>query len=467
MPIFGNTLSFANNKLEENSIKWRKQYGDIQTLWLGPDPLVTVHDSPTIYNTFLKDGESYSHRPILRVLNDIKHGRYGVIFTDGPLWREHRRFALKVFRDLGLGKNLMQERILNEITAIICNVKDDLKNNINMISLQGELDRGVGSIINALTFGYRYGRDKQEEFNFVKKFAINIVTNGGHPLMKILDTNLNFLKYFPVFKQFYDKAIRDAKEGEDFFLKKIDEHRQRINFDSDEDSIDYVDAYLKEKHKLEKNGEASHYFSDLQLYGTITDLWIAGQETTSNTLSWLCIYLINRPEIQKKIHEELDTVIRSDRLITVEDKNDLNYVNAVVAETQRYCTLVTLNLFHTTAKDVEIRGYKIPKGTLITHHITTVMKDERYFKDPEVFNPERFLDKNGKFFSPPELMPFGIGKRACLGEGLAKMELFLFTANIFNQMRLRSPNREQICEDKLIGITAMPKPWKCRVEFKY
>ena len=90
MPIFGNAFSFGNNKLEKNAIKWKKQYGDIQTIWLGSSPLVTVHDSPTIYETFLKDGDSYSHRPIFPVVDEMRRGRYGVVGTDGPLWLLYR-----------------------------------------------------------------------------------------------------------------------------------------------------------------------------------------------------------------------------------------------------------------------------------------------------------------------------------------------------------------------------------------
>ena len=172
------------------------------------------------------------------------------------------------------------------------------------------------------------------------------------------------------------------------------------------------------------------------MYASLFDLWIAGQETTSNTLAWLCVYLIQNSHVQEKLHAELDLVIGSDRVITLDDKSNLNYVNAVVAETQRFCNLVPINVFHRTTKDTKIHGYYIPVNTVITHQVSTVLQDERYFPDPLVFKPERFLDKNGKFFQPPELMPFGIGKRACLGEGLARLELFLFTSNISNQFKV-------------------------------
>ena len=199
----------------------------------------------------------------------------------------------------------------------------------------------------------------------------------------------------------------------------------------------------------------------------VFDLWLAGQETTSTTLGWLCLYLIRNPEIQKKVHDELDRVISSDRIITVNDKKKLPYVNAVIAESQRCCNLLPFNLFHETTKDVEIRGYKIPKGTAITHQISTVLVDERYFKDPHIFNPSRFLDKNGEFFTPPELIPFGVGKRACLGEGLARMELFLFTANIFNQMKLKPENGVLPNDHRVSNGTISCLPYNTEIEFRH
>uniref|UniRef100_A0AC34FN03 Cytochrome P450 n=1 Tax=Panagrolaimus sp. ES5 TaxID=591445 RepID=A0AC34FN03_9BILA len=227
----------------------------------------------------------------------------------------------------------------------------------------------------------------------------------------------------------------------DFFNNLIEKHRKSINFESDEDPTDFVEAYLRHQHKLKAedgndNNNVNDNFDDTQLYATVLDLWVAGQETTSNTLAWVCAYLIQYPEVQQKLHKELDAVIGSDRMITLDDKANLNYLNAVIAETQRYCNLVPFNLFHRATKDTNIHGYEIPVNTVITYQISTVLMNEKYFPEPQKFMPERFLDKNGKFFQPSELIPFGVGKRACLGEGLARLELYLFTANIANQFKV-------------------------------
>ena len=299
LPIFGNTLSFLNNNMEKSFEKWKKEYGNLHTIWLGSQPVVTLHDSPTIYETFVKDGEAYVDRGNNEGMALFRKGRHGVVFTDGPLWREHRRFTLRVFHDFGLGKNLMQERILLEVTSMIADIKSDLKNNQTEFSLQDEIDRAVGSIINALTLGYRYGREGIEEYKKVKKYALDIVYLSGHPLMKIIDSNAERYKNYPIIKPFYNKVIKLTQDCEDFFMEKVNEHKKRIDFNSDESPLDYTEAFLRQQYLAEQNGDKSGFYSDTQLYAMIIDLWLAGQETSSNTLSWMCIYLINRPEIQQ------------------------------------------------------------------------------------------------------------------------------------------------------------------------
>uniref|UniRef100_A0A914Z2R0 Cytochrome P450 n=1 Tax=Panagrolaimus superbus TaxID=310955 RepID=A0A914Z2R0_9BILA len=112
IPFFGNLLSFYFNDTDVQLQKWKNQYGDILTIWFGGQPWITLHDAPTILETFQKDGETYAGRPHFKWDDIIRLGKNGVVGSDGQKWRENRRFALHVFRNFGLGKNLMQERVL-------------------------------------------------------------------------------------------------------------------------------------------------------------------------------------------------------------------------------------------------------------------------------------------------------------------------------------------------------------------
>ncbi|KAH7704131.1 CBN-CYP-33C9 protein [Aphelenchoides avenae] len=250
-----------------------------------------------------------------------------------------------------------------------------------------------------------------------------------------------------------------------FYQRQIDEHMKDIDFDTDAQPTDYTEAYLREMKKRDAEGFEQN-FTISQLKSMCSDLFTAGQETTSTTLAWGVSYLIHAQDAQRRLHEELDRVIGSDRLIAVSDKHSLHYTNAVICETQRLANLLPQNVPHETTRDVVLDGYTIPKGTTIVPQISCVLYDEKIFPDPKKFDPSRFLDADGRLKRVDELIPFSVGKRQCLGEGLARMELFLILANIFNQFRITSGVKEPSLQ-RIIGGTAQCPPYTCRVERRH
>jgi len=173
--------------------------------------------------------------------------------------------------------------------------------------------------------------------------------------------------------------------------------------------------------------------------------------------------------VQGKMQKELDEVTGTNRdnIISYSERSHLPYINAVINETQRLANILPTNLFRKTTRDVEICGHKIAKGTVIVPQIGSVMFDPRYFPEPQRFLPERFLDEYGKLKKCDELIPFSVGKRQCLGESLARMNLFLFAANFFHKFKvfpvdpLKPPTSA-----KQMGFGVLPTPYKCRVEVR-
>jgi len=250
-----------------------------------------------------------------------------------------------------------------------------------------------------------------------------------------------------------------------FFTVQINEHER--DFDPTAEANDFVHAFLKEKHRRSENNEDPGGFHEMQLKNTVFDMWTAGMETTSNTLSWAILYLIHNPMVQKRIHEEFDREIASDRIIDSNDKLKLNYLNAFINETQRCANLLPQNVFHKTARDVNINGYHIAKGVLILPQISVVMLDEKVFPKPYSFDPERFLDERGQLKKVDELVPFSMGKRQCLGEGLARMELFLVLANLLNHFDIQPIDRNNLpTMKKRPGVTMQPYPFNCRIQLR-
>ena len=151
-----------------------------------------------------------------------------------------------------------------------------------------------------------------------------------------------------------------------------------------------------------------------QLVQVIGDLFTAGAETTSTTLRWGFIYLLHYPEVQQKLQDEIEQVIGSSRNPSMADRSNMPFTEAYLTELQRIADIIPFGVPHATTEDVTFRGYHIPKGTQVWPNLHYVHHNEETWGDPEVFKPERFLDDDGKFQKPENVLPFSIGKRYLL-----------------------------------------------------
>lgn len=473
LPLLGNLRAFKHETPEHCFLRWRRQYGDVFTMWMGEVPVVCVADYAKIMETFQKDGDTYAGRYNNNALERmLRGGIFGVIFTEGNLWREQRRFALHIFRDFGVGKNLMQNKILSEMELMFERIDGEigLAKEVNIAEL---LDLSVGSIINNLLFGYRFDDEHLDEFREIKRLLRLMIENSFHPLRIVFAMRPDLLRRLPLLGRFFEEMRKRTSDMQSFFSKQIKVHLEEIDLDDlDAPPQDLVEAFLREKAKRDATGEPHDYTLE-QLNGLCNDLWIAGQETTSTTLAWGIAYLIAHPDVQAKVQTEIDRLIdagsdngskeQQRRLITVSDRAALHYTNATINEIQRLANLVPINLMHKLTRDVVIDGYQLRKGCAITPQISAVLADDKIFDNPNEFRPERFLDEAGKLKRVDELIPFSIGKRQCLGEPLARMELFLFFANLLNQYKFSAGTVPPSFERKLGGAALCPE-YRCRIE---
>uniref|UniRef100_G3PBC9 Uncharacterized protein n=2 Tax=Gasterosteus aculeatus TaxID=69293 RepID=G3PBC9_GASAC len=149
------------------------------------------------------------------------------------------------------------------------------------------------------------------------------------------------------------------------------------------------------------------------------------------------------------------------RQVRVEDRRNLPYTDAVIHETQRLANIVPLAIPHKTSRDVTFQGFFISAGTTVIPLLTSVLRDESEWESPNSFNPSHFLDTEGKFIRRDAFMPFSAGSRACPGESLARMELFLFFTSLLQRFRFTPP--PGVKEDDLdltpaVGFTLTPSP---------
>jgi cytochrome P450 family 33 len=147
--------------------------------------------------------------------------------------------------------------------------------------------------------------------------------------------------------------------------------------------------------------------------------------------------LVAYPDVQSKLHEELDQIIGENRQIRMDDRIKLPFLNAVILEAQRCGNVVVQNVLRLLTRDIALKdGRVLKRGTYICPQISAMLYDSKRFPNPEEFRVERFLDENGQIKRADDMVAFSLGRRCCPGEGLAKSELFLFTANILNKFRV-------------------------------
>ncbi|XP_041096328.1 cytochrome P450 2K1-like isoform X2 [Polyodon spathula] len=242
------------------------------------------------------------------------------------------------------------------------------------------------------------------------------------------------------------------------------------------DRFDYSDAqFLNLQSVLNKNvslivspktqeaRNSNKYFHEENMAATVGNLFAAGTETTSTTLRWGLLFMMKYPHIQDKVQEEIERVIGRERPPQAEDRKSMPYMDAVLHEIQRVGNVVPMNLLHETTGDTTFRGYRIPKGTPVIPLLSSVLSDKTQWETPHQFNPNHFLDAQGKFVKRDAFMPFSAGRRVCLGETLAKMELFLFFTMLLQKFHFRPPQEvspEQLDLTPTPGITSSPQPFQ-------
>nr|XP_006113282.3 cytochrome P450 2J2-like isoform X1 [Pelodiscus sinensis] len=237
-----------------------------------------------------------------------------------------------------------------------------------------------------------------------------------------------------------------------FVREIIAKHKEEWN---PSETRDFIDSYLKEMAKV----DADPSFHEENLLFSTLDLFFAGTETTSTTIRWALLYMATNPEIQKRVQVEIDTVIGQSRQPALGDRDNMPYTNAVIHEVQRISNIVPLNVPRMATRDKTLAGYQLPKGTVLVPNLTSVLFDKNEWETPHTFNPKHFLE-DGRFKKRETFLPFSAGKRGCLGEQLARTELFLFFTILLQKFTFQAPKGVKLSLEFRMGATLSPKPYQ-------
>ena len=181
---------------------------------------------------------------------------------------------------------------------------------------------------------------------------------------------------------------------------------------------------------------------------------VAGSETSATTMEWAFSLLLNHPKKMNKVQEEIDTYVGQDQMLNGLDTTKLKYLQNVITETLRLYPVAPLLLPHESSNDCKVCGFDIPRGTMLLVNLWTLHRDANLWVDPAMFVPERFEGEEAD--EVYNMIPFGIGRRACPGAVLAKRVMGHALGTLIQCFEWERIGHQEIDMTEGIGLT-MPK----------
>lgn len=458
LPLVG-YMPFLTNHPARKCFQLAKKYGDVMGITVGSYRCVVLNSESAI-RAALKEmafsGRTLTPNSALRSEGKKK----GILLGDGPEWHEQRRFVLRHLRDFGFGKQPMEELIQHEVTELVSRFRNVLN---RPVELSQSFNVAVLNSLWAMVAGKRMAHDDPKILQLV-----NFLTQGfrNNPICGPQKYMPWLVKYFPRLVN-RSAIVRSNEELAPFLKLIIDQHRSTY----DPNNVrDLVDIYLKEINACTDPASSFHPpDSELTLRTVLLDLFVAGTETTSTTLRWILVYLLQNPEVQKKVQAEIDRVVGQSCMPSLKDRPNLPYTEATIMEVQRIASMLPFAIAHATIEDTVFRGYRIPKGTVIFPNLYAVLHDPRHWQEPEQFRPERFLLPDGMVKRDPHHIPFSSGKRICLGETLARNSLFLFFTTLMQNFTFDAvPGRDKPnLDDSYNGTVSIPMPFEVIISDRF
>ncbi|XP_032341885.1 cytochrome P450 2A13 [Camelus ferus] len=446
LPFIGNYLQLNTEQMYNSFMKIREHYGPVFTVHLGSRRIVVLCGYEAVKEALLDQAEEFSGRGDQATFNWLFKG-YGVAFSNGEIAKQLRRFSITTLRDFGVGKRGIEERIQEEAGFLIEALRGTRGAFIDPTFF---LSRSVCNVISSIVFGDRFDYE-DKEFLSLLRMMLGVFQFTATSTGQLYEMFYSVMKHLPGPQQ---QAFKELKGLEDFIVKKVEQNQRTLDPNSPRD---FIDSFLIRMKEEKKNPNTAFYMKNLVM--TTVSLFFAGTETVSTTLRYGFLLLMKHPDVEAKIQEEIDRVIGKNRQPKFEDRAKMPYTEAVIHEIQRFGDMIPLSLARRVTKDTKFRDFLLPKGTEVFPILGSVLRDPKFFSNPQDFNPQHFLDEKGQFKKNDAFMPFCIGKRYCFGEGLARMELFLFLTAILQNFRFKFPQPPQDIDvsPKHVGFATIPR----------
>uniref|UniRef100_A0A8C6WKP8 Cytochrome P450, family 17, subfamily A, polypeptide 1 n=1 Tax=Neogobius melanostomus TaxID=47308 RepID=A0A8C6WKP8_9GOBI len=467
LPLIGSLLSLRSPHPPHVLFKeLQAKYGATYSLKLGAHTVMMVNHHAHAKEVLLKRGKIFAGRPRTVTTDVLTRNGKDIAFGDySTTWRFHRKIVHGALCMFGEGSASIENIICAEAQSL-CSLLSEASLAGLSLDLSPELTRAVTNVICALCFNSSYSRG-DVEFEAMLRYSQGIVDTVAK------DSLVDIFPWLQMFPNADLELLKHCVYIRDQLLqKKYEEHKADY---SDHVQRDLVDALIRAQRSAENNNTAELSvgpggLSDDHVLMTVGDIFGAGVETTTTVLKWAVAYLIHHPQVQRLIQEELDQRVGLERAPLLKDRGNLPYLEATIREVLRIRPVAPLLIPHVALSDTSLGDFNVKKGTRVVVNLWSLHHDPKEWTSPDSFEPARFLnsDGSGLVIPSPSYLPFGAGLRVCLGEALAKMELFLFLSTVLQRFTLAVrpgdplPNLEGkfgvVLQPAKYWVSATPRP---------
>ena len=427
--------------------KMADHYGHIYSIKLGSRLAVVINGASAIRDGLLKRSYFFAGRPALFSLEVVSGGGHGLAFAGySRKWTILRRICEKAVHG-SISNGIVYGKIKEESRRLVQFFQRLEGKPLNI--LHG-IHFATANVMLCLLFDTSFEYDNEDLLEILE---------DEHAFQDAMGL-ANAVDLFPWLKYFTSSnTTKRLQRLADNLLNMIEKLYRNSKRDYQPGIVRCLADSLITAAEVGSQSNKENNLTEKDLIHTLFDMFGAGFDTIALTIHWAAAYLIVYSDIQRELHQELDRALPKGRPPTFEDRNKLPLLQATIYELLRITSLLPEAIPHSTTADLTIAGYTIPKDTLVLVNLWSANHDPKVWKDPDVFNPKRFLDEEGHVFDPkdmPSFLPFSAGRRKCLGESLAYMELFAFLGILLQNFRFTQegldPNQQGVNLTPKFGI---------------
>ncbi|KAK7350659.1 hypothetical protein VNO77_09516 [Canavalia gladiata] len=451
LPIIGN-LHQLGTMPHRSFQALSKKYGPLMFLQLGQTSALVVSSADVAKEIYKTSDLAFSNKSQNTAAKMIMYGCMDVAFVPySNDWRQKRKLCVFDLLSVKRVRSFHSIRV-EEVADMLDSIREACGSKSSIVNMSEMLIETSNNIMSRCALGRKY--DTPDGTVSFGQLGRRMTKDLGTFCVGDFFPSLGWIDHLTgqiaEFKSTF--CALDA-----FFDWLVAERKKMRKGNAQSDDKDFVDILLK----IQEGGNHDFQPSHDDVKAILMDMFAGGSDTTSTLLEWMFAALMKNPDKMKKAQEEVRRVVGNKLEVKEDDLNEMKYLKCVIKESFRLYPPVPLLTPRETVSDVKIKGFDIPAKTTVFVNAWAIQRDPENFERPEEFLPERFekmaeVDFKGQDF---QLIPFGFGRRGCIGISFAVASIEYMLANLLYWFDWKLPEigDQDVDMSEICGITASKK----------